>query len=379
MSENRIMFVDDERNVLRAYSRILRTQRQEWNLLFHESPLEAWQELRQTSVDVVVSDINMPGLTGLELLRRMKGDVLLRDIPVIIVTGRHDEGLKSEALTLGATDLLPKPVDCNELMARLRNALHMKQCTDQLKEQNETLDLLVQKRTQELLQSHSEVVWRLAKAAECRDDDTGNHVVRVGLYSKLIGSAMGLDDAYCETLFLAATLHDIGKIGIPDSILRKPGKLTPQERKTMEEHCVIGRSILADGHTGYSLLQTSGNRESPFGPNPLLRMAADIATYHHERWDGTGYPYGLHGEEIPLTARIVAIADVFDALRSLRPYKPAFEIERALDIIAEREGTQFDPEVYQAFLQVLDEILETELTYSDTTNSLQNKCQVLQR
>ncbi|QDU54165.1 HD domain-containing phosphohydrolase [Aeoliella mucimassa] len=378
MSLNRILFIDDEHYVLRAYARILHPFREEWTMSFHQDAMSAWDGLLESSADVVVSDINMPGMSGLQLLERMQEHPDMIDIPVIIVTGRDDNGLKSRALSLGATDLLHKPVDCSELAARLRSALQLKKCTDQLKQQNERLDLLVRARTKQLFDSHAELVWRLAKAAECRDDDTGNHVVRVGVYAKLIGQAMGMKAEFCENLCLAATLHDIGKIGVPDAILRKPGKLSPQEWKIMQEHCLIGRSILVEGHAGRTLVPGDLSLDTLTERYPLLEMAANIATYHHEKWDGTGYPYGLAGEAIPLPARIVAIADVYDALRSKRPYKKRYDVEQALDIIAEKNGTHFDPEVYLAFLQVLEEILEAEVAYSDADKRSITPTEILQ-
>lgn len=362
----RVLFIDDERPVLNAYARILRHRGCEWDLVLTESATDALQIVHSQSIDVVISDVDMPVMTGLDLLSKLQLDPATRDIPFIVVTGRGETGLKTRALDMGAVDLLLKPVDSNELLARVNSALRLKVCSDELKEQKELLDQQVLERTQELLDSRLEIIWRLAKAAECRDDDTGNHVLRVGTYSRLIADAMGLAPQHCEILQIAATLHDIGKIGVPDAVLRKPGKLDEHEWRTMQQHCEIGWSILAE--TGPSpLCLTAGVYD--WNPtdrhcNPLLQTAADIALSHHERWDGQGYPHGLAQERIPLEARIVAIADVYDALRSHRPYKSAYTEEHSLSILKRAGGQHFDPDVLLAFLSALDDVREAEYEYS---------------
>lgn len=362
---NRILFVDDELSVLNAYVRILRHRGCRWDFVLTESGADALDRIRSERIDVVISDIDMPGMTGLDLLSKLQLDPATQDIPFIIVTGRGETGLKTRALDMGAVDLLLKPVDSNELLARLNNALRLKACADELKAQKESLDVQVQQRTHELADSRLEIIWRLAKAAECRDDDTGNHVLRVGTFSRLVAEAMGWAPSECETLLLAATLHDIGKIGIPDAVLRKPGKLNGDEWHIMQQHCEIGWSILAEQGPSPMCLDSGIYDWSPAErhSNPLLQMAADIAMSHHERWDGMGYPYGLAGDRIPLTARIVAIADVYDALRSDRPYKSPYTEEHALQIIKRAGGQHFDPDVLLAFLAAYDDIRQAESEY----------------
>ena len=234
-----LLFVDDEPLVLDAFRRSLLSYRASWAMSFVDSPLDAWQRIVANPVDLVVSDMTMPGMDGLELLSRMQARDETRDIPLIIVTGRGEQGLRRRALDLGATDLLEKPVDTDDLIARIRNALRLKSIQDELKSQNELLEQRVRERTAELEASRLEVIRRLAMAAEFRDEETGNHVIRVGLYSRLIAEAMGFNADFVESLGLAAPLHDIGKIGIPDSILLKPGRLTDDEFQTMRGHCVI--------------------------------------------------------------------------------------------------------------------------------------------
>jgi putative two-component system response regulator len=365
--------VDDEPRVLDSFRRSLASYRSNWAMSFLDSPLEAWQRLIDAPVDLVVSDLRMPGLNGLELLARMQSDDRTRDIPLIIVTGSGEKDVRRQAIELGATDLLEKPVDSAELVARIRNALRLKGYQDQLKLQNEHLELRVRERTAELEASRLEVIRRLAKAAEFRDEETGNHVVRVGLYSRLIAEAMGFDAACVESLGLTAPLHDIGKIGIPDSILLKPGRLTDEERRTMQGHCVIGaRILLQEPETARSSQAPDvGWFRSVTRPDnsSTLQVAASIALTHHEKWDGSGYPQGLAGEAIPIAGRIVAISDVFDALTSRRPYKRAFSEEEALNILQQDAGRHFDPDVHAGFLSALDRIRDVRVELMDQSTA----------
>ena len=358
-----ILFVDDDPNILQSYKRSLRSYRDTWNMHFEPCPVNALKRMKDLHYDTVVSDVRMPGMTGLEFLEAIKADPEQTDVPVIIVTGEADKHLKRKALDLNAADLLNKPVETEDLAARIHSVLRLKQYSDELKEVNDTLERKVQERTTELYASRIDILWRLGKAAEFRDEDTGNHVIRVGSYSRIVAQVMGLNDAYCENLFLAAPLHDIGKIGIPDAVLLKPGKLDDAEWDMMRSHCVKGVAILTEP---CNLLHVvSGDSDEEAYSNPVLEMAAVIAESHHEKWDGSGYPHGLAGEEIPLVGRIVAIADVYDALRSHRPYKKPFPIEKALDILREGSGKHFDPDVVEAFLAGFDAIREIEEQFSD--------------
>lgn len=368
-----LLFVDDEPMVLDAFRRSLLSNRGSWAMSFVDSPLEAWQRVSTQPIDLVVSDLSMPGMDGLELLGRMQKQQNTCDIPFIIVTGRGEQGLRGQALDLGATDLLEKPVDSAQLVARIRNALRLKECQDKLKTQNEQLEQRVLERTAELEASRLEVIRRLAKAAEFRDEETGNHVIRVGLYSRLIAEAMGFDAAFIEALALAAPLHDIGKIGIPDSILLKPGKLTDEERRVMQGHCVIGARILLQEPEAARASKEPDQAwfEEVTSPRDrsALSVAAAIALTHHEKWNGTGYPRGLSGEAIPIEGRIVALSDVFDALLSHRPYKRAFSEEETLAILAKDAGTHFDPGVHAQFLKIIDRIRGVRETFADRAAS----------
>jgi len=271
-----------------------------------------------------------------------------------------DRHLKRQALDLGAADLLNKPVEAEDLIARLQNVLRLKEYEDLLKHENSWLERKIQERTVELYRSRQEVVWRLGKAAEHRDNDTGNHVIRVGCMCRVIAEALDLDSEFVETLFAAAPLHDIGKIGIPDAILMKQGPLSEAERQIMMRHCRIGERILTENAAALRLFDGDGAvpeiRSAVSSRNPLIDMAARIALTHHEKWDGTGYPQSLSGDAIPIEARITAIADVFDALMSVRPYKVAFDERRSLAIVSDSVGTHFDPLVYEAFLKALPRV-----------------------
>ncbi|GAB4121906.1 MAG: response regulator [Acidobacteriota bacterium] len=356
----RLLFVDDEPSVLDLFSRML--EGQNWESHFCTSVEEALACLRSLSVDTVISDIRMPGRDGFELLAEIRGNPRTRNIPVIIITGDSDRALKRQALDLGATDLLNKPVSREDLLARIRSSLRLKHYQDRLARQVEELDYRVRERTRQLEASHREIVWRLAKAAEYRDDQTGYHVVRVAVLSRLLAEGLGMDQDFQDLIFLTSPLHDIGKLGIPDSILLKEGKLSPAERRLMEQHCVMGAEILSQEPSAISVSSLRGGEivlyRGARTANPLLEMAASIALGHHERWDGTGYPRRLKGQAIPLECRIVSMADVFDALTSWRPYKPPLPDREAVQMVVKCSGTHFDPVIVDAFVRNREQILE---------------------
>ncbi|NLN59778.1 MAG: response regulator [Deltaproteobacteria bacterium] len=357
---NKILFVDDEIPFLDSIRRVLKNKSDIWDIDCVERGVDALLATARTDYDVIVTDITMPGMSGFELLSRLREADRTRDTPVIVLTGNAEHNLKREALDLGATDLLTKPVHPADLISRLGSALRIKECQDHIKEHNRTLELKVQERTAELEASRLEIIWRLAKAAEFRDEETGNHVIRVGCYCRILSEKMNMPRDFTETLFLASPLHDIGKIGIPDSILLKPQDLTPEERRVMEKHCEYGAEILLGRPHG---LMIYSGRQDPdrmtaglSDHNPVIEMAARIALHHHERWDGTGYPHRIKNTGIPISARIVSLADVYDALSSKRPYKDALEPDQAFRIICEGSGTQFDPEICRTFEENIDEI-----------------------
>jgi putative two-component system response regulator len=340
-------------------------------MYFAPSGDEAWDRLHASGADAVVSDVHMPGVSGLELLARMRNTEATGDIPVVIVTGSAERDMKRIALDLGASDLINKPVEVNELVARVRSALRLKDYQDAIKAHNLQLRQKVEARTRELAASRLDVIWRLAKLAEFRDTDTGNHVVRVGFYCQAVAESLNAGPDFTSMLFLTSPLHDIGKIAIPDAILRKPGRLDAREREIMKQHCVLGARILQQDHDGPVPSSISGLEVAELGPsgpnasNHLLAMAATIALTHHEHWDGQGYPQGLKGEDVPLPARLVAVADVFDALTSCRPYKPACTEVEALAIMREQAGRHFDPFVFSAFEKSMDSIRAVRARFTD--------------
>jgi putative two-component system response regulator len=325
--------------------------------------------IRSEKPDLVLLDIMMPQVSGTDILQVMALDPVLQRIPVLILTASTDATTKRHCLDLGASDFLGKPVDPNDLLPRVRNTLTNKQHQDRLSQYAEKLEAIVRERTMELVASRQQVIHCLARAAEFRDDNTGQHVVRVGRYVGVIARKLGFSDNQVELLELAAQLHDIGKIGIPDDILKKPGKLDPDEYNLMQKHCMIGKKIIAPllpeeftilkSHTriGSNLLNVRSS--------PLLVLAARIAQTHHERWDGTGYPLGLRGEDIPIEGRLTTVADVFDALSTSRPYKAAYPRERCFKILEEGRATQFDPRVLDAFFAAGDEIIQIQLEFMD--------------
>ncbi len=364
----RILFVDDEPQVLEGLKRMLSFMDDEWDMTFLDSPETLLEHMASGVCDGVVSDLKMPGINGFELLEELCGSEKTKDVPVVILTGAGEDDLKRRALELGATDLLNKPVAREDLLARIKSMLRLKSVQDELKRHNALLEQRVRERTAELEASRIEIIWRLAKASEYRDEQTGNHVMRVGCYCRLLAEELGMDRRFTELLFLTSPLHDVGKIGIPDSILLNKGKLAPEEWRIMQGHCAVGEAILLQQPKGMEPFLAwqvgDASEHARRSDNLLLGMAGRIARAHHEWWDGSGYPDGLAGEDIPLEARIVALADVYDALGSARPYKPAYSEDEVLAIIREENGAHFDPSVLTAFEKVLGEFRSVRTQYS---------------
>ncbi len=284
-------------------------------------------------ISLILLDIMMPGMDGHEVCRLLKADPQTKHIPVIFVTTKGEETEEAKGFELGVVDYITKPVSPMILKARV--ATHLA-----LFDQNQALESKVAKRTIELMQTRMEVVERLGRAAEYRDNETGRHVIRVGKYSKALALGYGLPEDFAELIMQAAPMHDVGKIGIADNILLKPGKLGYEEFEIMKTHAAIGAEILGG---------------SDF---PLMKMAHTIALRHHEKWDGSGYPDGLKGEDIPIEGRIVAICDVFDALLSTRPYKVPWPIEKVLDFYNEQSGKHFDPNLIEVFNKISAEFID---------------------
>jgi response regulator RpfG family c-di-GMP phosphodiesterase len=291
--------------------------------------------LEHQSADLVITDHHMGDLSGTDLVRILRSIPRHQDLPILMVTSLNDRAIRHAALKAGASDFLTKPIDAEEVLLRSRNMLAVGASRRVLAQQAVDLQREVAKATALLEVREREIVLRLSRAAEQRDEETGLHVQRIAEYSRIIARELSLPAEEQQQLWLAAPMHDVGKIGVSDAILRKPGRFTPGERRLMEQHVTIG----------YTLLAGSGI--------PLLDTAASIALRHHERWDGGGYPDGLAGEAIPLLARIVAVADVYDALTSERPYKSAWTSTAAVEFIREGADTQFDPSVVAAFVAAL--------------------------
>ena len=355
----RILVVDDEATMRRLLEKLLRMEG--YDVLLASSGEQALTEMLKHGADTVLLDMRMPGMTGLDVCRQIRSNPRSLHTPVVFITAVNDRELRRKGMEAGADDFLSKPFDEVELLARIRNCVRVKRYYDNIEQQKEQLELAVQERTaalneavakltrsqQDLRNSQEETIYRLARAAEFRDDETGQHLQRMSRYCQLIARRIGLDEATCELLRIASPMHDVGKLGIPDRILLKPGRLTPEEFTIMKGHAEIGYRILV------------GSDALP------LKMAATIAHTHHEKWDGNGYPRGLKGEDIPLHGRIAAIADVFDALTSARPYKPAWSLEDALQLMRTNRGTHFDPTLVDVFFDALPEVLQIRERFVD--------------
>lgn len=326
----RVLIVDDSRSSLALIGTIVQAATlAEIDSSTH--PFEALDKSQSTQYDLVLVDHIMPDMDGVQFTTALRQRESYRLVPIIMITSDMDRNTRLEAIRAGATDFINKPFDPTELQARVVNLLALRTAQVELADRAIWLAEKVEQATAHLLAREEEIIWRLARAIEYRDGDTGEHVSRVAQVSQLIASGIGLTPQHCRMIYLAAPLHDIGKIGIADAVLSKPGKLTPQEVEVMREHVTIGARILENGSS------------------ELIRTAELIAQSHHERWDGTGYPDNLSGNDIPIEARIVAIADVFDALCSRRPYKPAWPIEKAYAEILACSGSHFDPACVAAF------------------------------
>lgn len=342
-SKKYILVVDDEEYIQQLLQAVL--SKEGYDVTIAGRGDEALKLIEGNTYDLIVLDVMMPGVDGLEVLKQIKSEERLKFIPVIIMTALMDRDVRYRALDLGADEFLNKPIDIYELRARVRTLLSVKEYHDFLSNLADMLKAEVDKKTKELREAQLETVRRLGRAAEFRDDETGNHILRMSTYCAIVAKRLSLSDEEAEMILYASPMHDVGKIGIPDRILLKPGKLDPGEWEIMKRHTVWGAEIL------------SGSKSQ------LLETARIIALTHHEKWDGSGYPNGLSGEEIPIFGRICAIADVFDALTSERIYKPAYSNEEAFAIIMEGKGKHFDPQVVDAFFASLDEILEVQRKY----------------
>lgn len=342
----RILLVDDEPANLKLLRKMLAGQGYN-HLVEIQDPREVLAVYQQQRPDLILLDINMPHLDGYAVMDQLKAlqDSLMP--PILVLTAQHQREYMLLALDGGARDFLSKPFDRNELLMRVRNLLEVQLAHRMMHDQNALLEQKVAERTRELDSTRLQVIRRLGRAAEFRDNETGLHVVRMSKFAVILARSLGWSDEECELLLHASPMHDLGKIGIPDHILLKPGKLTADEYSVMQEHAQIGATLLEGDDS------------------PLFTLAREIAENHHEKWDGSGYPKGLAGEAIPLSGRITALADVFDALTSSRPYKKAWAIEDALSFIKDQSGRHFDPVLVEHFERCLPEILAVRQAYLD--------------
>ena len=303
------------------------------------NPLDALEMMAQCHPKLLITDYRMPEIDGLELVRRVTAMRHLGDLPILMVTATEDRRVRLQAFAAGVTDFLTKPIDPTELRARARVLLRLADAQAELRDRARPHSHEGERATAVLAARETEIIFRLARAGDRRDHESGNHVLRVAGYARLIAEQLRLPAAMVQMIHLAAPLHDVGKIGVPDCILLKPGRLTAEERAEMQKHTDFGIEIL--GGSSWE----------------LLNMAADIAAGHHERWDGAGYPLGLAGEKIQLAARVVAVADVFDALTSERVYKRAWSLDEARSYVFEQRGGHFDPACVDAFLARWDDVV----------------------
>jgi putative two-component system response regulator len=327
----RILVVDDDPNIHRLVSQLLKSRG--YSCTPCENGAQALEKIADGGFSLVISDYNMPGMLGIELLAQVKKTN--PDIAFIMLTGVDDHQTAVRALELGAFGYVIKPFEASELFINVANSLHRRELELERDQYEERLEHQVQERTAEIRATQEEVIMRLVTASGYRDEETGEHIRRMGEYASILARAIGWDEKAVEEIRLAAPMHDVGKIGVADAILRKPGKLTGEEFQQMKEHTRIGARILEGSQIG------------------LLTLARDIALYHHEKWTGNGYPIGLSGEAIPLCARIVAVCDVYDALVNDRVYRPAMPEDQALAIMKEGRGTHFDPRILDLFLGLL--------------------------
>ena len=345
-----VLIIDDNSTNVLLLSSLAQTVDQSRPVTF-EDPIEALAWCSCNMPDIVLVDYMMPNMDGMEFIRRFTAMPGRGDVPIIMVTTEDEKSVRREALSIGATEFLAKPVDTIEFRARVRNLLALRRSQKMLRDRATMLQTEIEFEVEKVMKGERELILRLSRAVEYRDSETGAHVLRMSHYSALIAKELMLPDEFQQMILLASPLHDLGKIGIPDNILLKPGRLTADEFAVMKRHPEIGVGLLANSDS------------------PLVQMAAEIAGAHHEKFDGSGYPRGLAGEAIPLTGRIVAVADVFDALTSPRPYKRAWTPEASRQFMIENSGSHFCPLCVDAFFGAWSEILTIRARFPDQHES----------
>lgn len=341
-----ILVVDDEAANVRLLEKILSVSGYK-NIVCTQDPTQVLRLYEEHNSSLILLDIDMPVLDGYGVMEELNSSAHENLPPILVLTAQHMQSFRQRAFDYGARDYVTKPFDAEELLSRVRNLLEVQMAQKFMFHQNEILEKKVKERTQEIHDTQLQVVRCLGRAAEYRDEETGLHIIRMSKMAVVIAKAAGMTDAECDLLLNAAPMHDIGKIGIPDNILLKPGKFEPDEWSTMQTHAQIGADILSGGDS------------------ELMVMAHLIALSHHEKWNGKGYPNSLMGDEIPLVGRITALADVFDALTSVRPYKKAWSVEKALDLIKKESGEHFDPTLVDFFIGNLNQIIDIKEQYAE--------------
>jgi putative two-component system response regulator len=345
------LLVDDSRSALDFLKRLIEADGLVQATAFLD-PLQAIATARECDFDIVLVDYEMPKMDGITFIRELRSLPKFADIPIVMVTSIQTDDVRLKALEAGATDFLPKRPQAMEMNVRLRNLIKLGAAVRKLNNQAAHLAIEVAAATQKLQEREEEIILRLALAVEYRDNDTGEHTLRVAKYSRIIAEELGLSPRLCRDIYLAAPLHDVGKVAIPDGILLKPGKLDGDEMAIIRTHAAIGGRILADSHC------------------ELIQLGAIIAGNHHERWDGSGYPNGLKQLEIPIAARIVTVADVFDALTTKRPYKEAMPLPKAREYLEDKKEIEFDPACVDAFLSRWEDVASISTGHKMTLGSL---------
>jgi putative two-component system response regulator len=373
VAKQTILLVDDTADNLTLMSDLLKDR---YKIKIANSGAKALRIAQaNTPPDLILLDIMMPEMDGYEVCGRLKSDAHTRDIPVIFLTAKSDPADEKKGLELGAVDYLTKPISPSIALARVKNHLLLKASADFVRDRSKFLEQEVENRTREVLAIQDVTILTMASLAETRDQETGNHIRRTQFYVKALAEKLKdhprfsavLTENYIKILFKSAPLHDIGKVGIPDRILLKPGRFEPHEFEIMKTHTTLGRAAIehAEGSLGK--------------PVPFLSMAKEIAYGHQEKWDGSGYPLGLSGENIPLSARLMAVADVYDALISRRVYKEGMPHEQAVEIIIDGKGKHFDPDLVDAFAELQDEFRAIAARFHDTDSDMADKQQQMEK
>lgn len=345
--QRKVLIVDDESTGRTILAKIIQQAEEDVSVESFDNPLQALSWLDTNHPDLIITDYRMPDINGVELIRQIREKPTCHDIPIMMITVVSEKSVRYDALEAGATAFLTRPIDQIECRTSCRNLLKLHEQQSIIQDRADWLARQVDVATQQIVSREQETLLRLAKAGEYRDEDTGYHVVRMAKYSREIAEELGLSAIECDEIQYAAPMHDIGKIGIPDNVLLKPGKFELNEWQVMQRHTSIGHGILSNSQSRY------------------IQTGSIIALNHHERFDGTGYPNGLAGKDIPLVARIVAVADVYDALVSNRPYKQAWLVKDAQDYLRKHAGTQFDPSCVEAFFERLANIEKVQKDFSD--------------